>query len=84
MAIANTIEVSTSYWNHIDEMYIDIKQGEHESTDQLDQCFKDLFERCQYKTKDEKMQSFQQVFKKTKVFLVLFSWWCFFWWKSVF
>ena len=23
-AIANTLEVSTSYWNHIDEMYSDI------------------------------------------------------------
>ena len=36
-------------------MYSDIKQGEHESTDQLDQCIKDLVERCQYKTEDEKM-----------------------------
>ena len=39
-AIANTLEVSTSYWNHINEMYSNIKQGEHESTDQLDQCIK--------------------------------------------
>ena len=54
-AITDTLEVSTSYWNHIDEMYSDIKQGEHESTDQLDQCIKDLVERCQYQTEAEKM-----------------------------
>ena len=34
-AIADTLEVSTSYWNHIDEMYSDIWQGEQETTDQL-------------------------------------------------
>ena len=33
--------------DHINEMYSDIKQGEHKSTDQLDQCIKDLVERCQ-------------------------------------
>ena len=27
--IADTLEVSTSYWNHINEMYSDIKQGEY-------------------------------------------------------
>ena len=52
-AIANTLEVSTSYWNHIDEMYSNIKQGEHETTDQLDQNIKDLVERCQYSTENE-------------------------------
>ena len=36
-AIADTLEVSTSYWNHIDEIYSDIKQGGRESTDRLDQ-----------------------------------------------
>ena len=35
-------------------MYSDIKQGEHETTDQLDQCIKDLVERCQYDTENEK------------------------------
>ena len=35
-AIAETIEVLTSYWNHIDEMYSDIQQGEQETTDQPD------------------------------------------------
>ena len=53
-AIADTLEVSTSYWNHMDEMYSDIKQGEHETTDQLDQHIKDLVERCQYSTENEK------------------------------
>ena len=41
-AIADTLEVLTSYWNHIDKMYSDIRQGEHESTDQLDQCIKNI------------------------------------------
>ena len=54
-AIADTLEVSTSYWNHIDEMYSDIRQGEQETTDQLDQHIKDLVERCQYQTEAEKM-----------------------------
>ena len=45
-AIADTLEVFTSYWNHIDEMYSDIRQGEQETTDQLDQWIKDLVERC--------------------------------------
>ena len=40
MAIAETLEGSTSYWNHINEMYSNIRQGEHETTDQLDQCIK--------------------------------------------
>ena len=54
-AITDTLEVSTSYWNHINEMYSNIKQGEHKSTDQLDQCIKDLIERCQYQIEAEKM-----------------------------
>ena len=41
-AITNTLEVSTSYWNHINEMYSNIGQGEQETTDQLDQCIKVL------------------------------------------
>ena len=54
-AIADTLEVSTSYWNHIDEMYSNIRQGEHESTDQLDQQIKNLVERCQYSSEAEKL-----------------------------
>ena len=53
--LLDTLEVSTSYWNHIDEMYSDIRQGEHETTDQLDQCIKELVERCQYNTENEKL-----------------------------
>ena len=54
-AIVNTLEVSTSYWNHIDKMYSDIKQGDSETTDQLDQCIKNIVERCQYATEAEVM-----------------------------
>ena len=54
-AITDTLEVSTSYWNHINEMYSNTRQGEHESTDQLDQHIKDIVKRCQYQTKAEKM-----------------------------
>ena len=54
-AIVDTLEVSTSYWNHIDEMYSDIWQGEQETTDQLDQCIKDIVKCCQYQSEDEKM-----------------------------
>ena len=41
-AIADTLEVSTSYWNHINEIYSNIKQGDSESTDQLNQRIKNL------------------------------------------
>ena len=34
-AFSNTLEVSMSQWNYIDEMYSDIQQGEQETTDQL-------------------------------------------------
>ena len=27
-AITEMLEVSTSYWNHIEEMYSDVKQGD--------------------------------------------------------
>ena len=54
-AIADTLEVSTSYRSHINEIYSDIRQGEQETTDQLEQCIKDLVEWYQYQTKHEKM-----------------------------
>ena len=38
-AITDTLEVSTSYWNHIDEMYSGIRQGEHVTNDQLDPTY---------------------------------------------
>ena len=47
-AILETLEVLTSYWNHIDEIYSDIKQGDDESIDNLYQCIKNLVEKCQY------------------------------------
>ena len=55
-AFANTLEVLMSHWNYIDEMYSDIRQGEQETTDQLDQCIKILVERCGYTSAEEKMQ----------------------------
>ena len=53
-AITDTLEVSTSHWNHINEMYNDIRQGEQETTDQLDQCIKVLVENCSYTSEEEK------------------------------
>ena len=53
-AIVDTLEVSTSYWNHIDKMYSDIKQGDDELIDKLNQCIKNLVEKCQY-TEAEKL-----------------------------
>ena len=50
-AIESTLECSTSYWNYIDEMYSDIRQGEHETIYQLDQHIKQLVEKCQIRTK---------------------------------
>ena len=55
-AFADTLEVSTSYWNHIHEMYSHIQQGEQETTDQLDQHIKILVEKCGYMTDNEKKQ----------------------------
>ena len=53
-AFANMLEVSTSQWNYINEIYSDIWQGEQETTDQLDQCIKILVERCGYTSAKEK------------------------------
>ena len=53
-AIANTLEVSMSYWNHIDEMYSDIRQGEQETTDQLDQHIKVIVKNCSYTSEEKK------------------------------
>ena len=55
-AFTDTLEVSTSYWNHINEMYSNIRQGEQETTDQLDQCIKILVEKCGYTIENEKKQ----------------------------
>ena len=69
-AIADTLEVSTSYWNHIDEIYSDIKQGDNESTDQLDQQIKNLVERCQYSTEEKLVCRTELLFQVTKHFEV--------------
>ena len=53
-AFTNTLEVLTSQWNYIDEMYSNIHQGEQETTDQLDQRIKILVEKCGYPTNEEK------------------------------
>ena len=50
----NHLECSTSYWNYIDEMYSNIRQGEYETTDKLDQYIKQLVEKCQYENENEK------------------------------
>ena len=45
-----------SQWNYINEMYSDIRQGEQETTDQLDQCIKILVKKCGYVSTEEKMR----------------------------
>ena len=70
-AFADTLEVSMSYWNYIDEMYSDIRQGEQETTDQLDQHIKILVERCGYTSPEEKTQwQLELLFHATKHFEV--------------
>ena len=60
-----------SHWNYIDEMYSDIRQGEQETTDQLDQCIKILVERCGYTSAEEKTQcQLELLFHATKHFEV--------------
>ena len=62
--------MSTSYWNHIDEIYSDIKQGEQETTDQLDQHIKNLVERCQYAEAEKMVRQTELLFHATKHFEV--------------
>ena len=69
-AIADMLEVSTSYWNHIDEMYSDIKQGEDESIDKLDQHIKNLVEKCQYTEAEKLVHRTELLFHATKHFEV--------------
>ena len=67
----NTLEVSKSQWNYIDEMYSDIWQGEQETTDQLNQCIKILVEKCGYPSNEEKERSqLELLFHVTKHFEV--------------
>ena len=70
-AFTNTLEVSTSQWNYIDEMYSDIRQGEQETTDQLNQCIKILVEKCGYSSNEEKERyQLELLFHVTKHFEV--------------
>ena len=69
-AIMDTLEVSTSYWNHIDEMYSDIKQGDDESIDKLDQRIKNLVEKCQYTEAEKLVCRTELLFHVTKHFEV--------------
>ena len=69
-AIADTLEVSTSYWNHIDEMYSDIKQGDDESIDKLNQHIKNLVEKCQYMEVEKLVRRTELLFHVTKHFEV--------------
>ena len=70
-AFTNTLEVSTSQWNYIDEMYSNICQGEQETTDQLDQRIKILVEKCSYPTNEEKERCWLELlFHATKHFKV--------------
>ena len=70
-AFANTLEVSTSQWNYIDEMYSDIQQGEQETTDQLNQRIKILVKKCGYSSNEEKERhQLELLFHVTKHFEV--------------
>ena len=70
-AIANTLEVSTSYWNYINEMYSNIQQREQETTNQLDQYIKVIFKNCGYMSdKEKKKCQMELLFHVTKHFKV--------------
>ena len=69
-AITETLEVSTSYWNHINEMYSDIKQGDDESIDKLDQHIKNLVKKCQYTEAEKLVHRTELLFHATKHFKV--------------
>ena len=70
-AFTDTLEVLTSHWNYINEMYSDIRQGEQETTDQLDQRIKILVKRCGYMSPEEKTQCWLELlFHVTKHFEV--------------
>ena len=54
------------YWNHIGEIYSDIKQGDNESIDKLDQCIKNLVEKCQYTEAEKLVHRTELLFHATK------------------
>ena len=69
-AIMDMLEVSTCYWNHIDKMYSDIKQGDDESIDKLNQCIKNLVKKCQYMEAEKLVCRTELLFHATKHFEV--------------
>ena len=70
-AFTETLEVSMPHWNHIDKMYSNIRQGEHEMTDQLDQHIKISVERCGYmEAREKKTHQKELLFHTTKHFKV--------------
>ena len=69
-AIADMLEVLTCYWNHIDEMYSDIKQGDNESIHKLDQCIKNLVKKCQYTEAEKLVRRTELLFHATRHFKV--------------
>ena len=69
-AITETQEVLTPYWNHIDKIYRDIKQGDDESIDKLDQCIKNLVKKCQYIEAERLVHRTELLFHVTKHFEV--------------
>ena len=70
-AFTDTLEVLTSQWNYINEMYSNIRQDKQETTAQLDQRIKILVERCGYMSENEKKQCWLELlFHATKHFEV--------------
>ena len=69
-AIVDMLEVSTSYWNHINEMYSDVKQGDDELIDKLDQCIKNLVKKCQYTEAEKLVRRTELLFHTTRHFEV--------------
>ena len=69
-AITETLEVLTSYWNNINEIYSDIKQGHDKSIDKIDQCIKNLVEKCQYTETEKLVFRTELLFHVTKHFEV--------------
>ena len=51
-------------------MYGDIKQGDDESIDKLDQCIKNLVEKCQYTEAEKLVRRTELLFHATKHFEV--------------
>ena len=68
--IADMLEVLTFYWNHIDEMYSDVKKGDDESIDKLDQRIKNLVKKCQYTEAEKLVRRTELLFHAMKHFEV--------------